>query len=158
VEVITCEKHHAAAYSSKGGRVTGRMTKGSEYGAKDLLILSQAFIRTSENPVEGTGQTRTKFWDEVAVAYSQLKKQQEAYDSHQRKKTKYNKVLLKGEFLSSDDEVDDEEIHAIIPVRTASSLQQKWSKFVQPLVTKFVTLTNRHPKKVGKVSCHLLFF
>jgi hypothetical protein len=47
VEVITCEKHHAAAYSSKGGRVTGRMTKGSEYGAKDLLILSQAFIRTS---------------------------------------------------------------------------------------------------------------
>jgi len=50
--------------------------------------------RTSENPVEGTGQTRTKFWDEVAVAYSQLKKQQEAYDSHQGKKAKYNSVLL----------------------------------------------------------------
>jgi hypothetical protein len=85
VEVITCEKHHAAAYSSKGGRVTGRMTKGSEYGAKDFLILSQAFIQSSENPVEGPGQTHTKFWVEVAVAYSQLKKQQEAYDSHQRK-------------------------------------------------------------------------
>jgi hypothetical protein len=56
-----------------------------------------------ENPVEGTGQTRTKFWYEVAVAYSQLKKQQEAYDSRQRKRTKYNEVLLRGEFLSSDD-------------------------------------------------------
>ncbi len=109
-------------------------------------------------PVEGTGQTHTKFWDEVAVAYSQLKKQQEAYNSHQRKKTKYNKVLLKVEFLSSDDEVDDDEIQVIIPVWTASSLQQKWSKFVQPLVTKFVILMNRHTKKVEKVSCHLLLF
>ena len=55
-----------------------------------------------------------KFLDEVAVAYSQLKKQQEAYDSDQRKKTKYNKVLLKGDFLSSDDEVDD-------PIRYSSA-------------------------------------
>jgi hypothetical protein len=119
-------------------------------GAKDLLILSQAFIRTSENPVEGTGQTRTKFWDEVAVVYSQLKKQQEAYDSRQRKRAKYNSVLLRGEFLSSDDDGDDEDIQVIIPLQTASSLQQKWSKFVQPLVMKFITLTHRHPIKSGE--------
>jgi len=59
-------------------------------------------------------------------------------------------VLLRGEFLGSDNSATDLEF--VIPVRTSSSLQQKWSKFVQP-VTKFVSLTNTHPKKVGKVSC-----
>jgi hypothetical protein len=88
VAVITGVKPLAAVSSSKVGKVMARITKGSECGAKDLLILSQAFIPTLENPVEGTGQTCTKFWDEVAVAYSQLKKQQEAYDSHQRKRAK----------------------------------------------------------------------
>ena len=77
-----------------GGEVTGRVTKGTEYGAKDLLILSQAFTKTSENAVEGTGQTHNKFWDEVTIAYSHLKKQQEAYDSHQQKKSKYNEVMV----------------------------------------------------------------
>jgi hypothetical protein len=101
VAVITSENPPAAALLQKVE--TGRITKGSKYWAKDLLILSQAFIWNLENPVEGTGQTRTKFWYEVAVAYSQLKKQQEAYDSRQRKRTKYNEVLLRGEFLSSDD-------------------------------------------------------
>jgi hypothetical protein len=73
---------------------------------------------------------------------------------------------LRGEFLSSDDEGDDEEIQVIIPVWTASSFQQKWSKFVQPLVTKFITLLHRHPRKSGEgklpssvilVLCILLF-
>jgi hypothetical protein len=91
-----------------------------------------------------------KFLDEVAVAYSQLKKQQEAYDSRQRKRAKYNSVLLRGEFFSSDDEGNDEDIQVIIPLWTASSLQQKWSKFVQPLVMKFITLTHRHPRKSGE--------
>jgi hypothetical protein len=150
VVAITSENPPAVVSSSKGGKVMARITKGSDYGAKDLLILSQAFIRTSENPVERTGQTHTKFWDEVAVAYSQLKKQQEAHDSCQRKRTKYNEVLLRGEFLTSDDEGGDEDIQVIIPVWTASSLQQKWSKFVQPLATKFITLTHRHPRKSGE--------
>lgn len=92
--VMPSEQPPDAVSSSKGGKVTGRITKGTEYGAKDFLILSQAFIWTSENPVKGTGQTQTKFWDKVAVAYSHLKKQQEAYDSHQQKKSKYNEVMV----------------------------------------------------------------
>jgi hypothetical protein len=90
--------------------------------------------------VEGTEKKRNKFWDEVAVAFNLLKKQQESYDRRVRKKNRYNKVMLKGDFLS-DDEDDDSE--CVLPPRTASSLQQKWSKSVLPLVTKFISLSNR---------------
>jgi hypothetical protein len=61
-------------------------------------------------------------------------------------------VLLRGEFLSSDNDNDDSDVELVLPVWTASSLQQKWSKFVLPIVTKFICLTNRCPKKVVKVS------
>jgi len=71
---------------AKVAKVSAKATKGAEYGAKDLLILSQAsFIRTSENAVEGTAKQSNKFWDEVAVSYSALKKQQEAYNNRQPK-------------------------------------------------------------------------
>ncbi len=91
------------------------------------------------------------------MCYSQLKKQQEAYDSCQQRKTKYNEVLIRGEFLSSDD--SDTYVRVVIPVRTASSHQQKWSKFVQPLVMIFVSLTNRHPQKIGEDKlCFLSYY
>jgi hypothetical protein len=55
--------------------------------------------------------------------------------------------MLKGEFLSSN---DDDDVEVIVLVCTSSSLQQKWSKFLLPLVTKFIGLTNRHPKLSGE--------
>jgi hypothetical protein len=35
---------------------------------------------------------------------------------------------------------DDDDVEYVIQVRTAGSLQQKWSKYVQPNVTKFISL------------------
>jgi hypothetical protein len=131
----------------KKAKVMSKLAKTSEYSSKDLLVLSQAFIRTSENAIEGADRKKNKFWDEVAVAYNLLKKQQESYDNRLRKKNRYNQVLLRGDFLSSDEE-DDEE--CVVPPRTASSLQQKWSKSVLPLVTKFISLTNRYPMQSGE--------
>ncbi len=131
----------------KKSKVTSKTSKTSEYSAKDLLILSQAFIRVSENAIEGTDKKRNKFWDEVAVAFHQLKKQQEAYDNRVQKKDKYNQLLMRGEFLSSD---EDDNSECVVPPRTASSLQQKWSKSVLPLVTKFISLTNRFPMESGE--------
>jgi hypothetical protein len=119
--VVSNKSQTAPSRNSKGTKVSARGTKGAEYGVKDLLILSRAFIRTSENPIDGTAQPCHKFWDDVAVVYSQLKKQQEAYDNRQQKKAKYTKVLMKGEFLSSDDEKDDD-VEVLITVRAASSL------------------------------------
>jgi hypothetical protein len=55
--------------------------------------------------------------------------------------------LFKGEYLTSDSE--DEEI-CNITSRTASSLQQKWSKFLLPYVNKYVALTIKFPIKSGK--------
>lgn len=81
------------------------------------------------------------------MAFNELKKQQEAFDSHHLKRDKYNKVLLKGQFLSDDNE---SYVEMIIPVRTSSSLPQKWSKLVLPIVTKFIMLTNRYPLLSGE--------
>jgi hypothetical protein len=134
VPVISLQSNKVS--HEKVSKVAARGPKEAEYGAKDLLILSQAFIRTLEHAAEGTAKRSNIFWDEVSVAYSALKKQQEAYDSRQKRQNKYNAVLLKGEFLSSDDNASNVEV--VIPVRTTSSLQQKWSKFVLPLVTKFI--------------------
>jgi uncharacterized Zn finger protein (UPF0148 family) len=127
--------------------------KSTEYSSKDLLVLAQSFIRVSENAVEGASQKRAKFWDEVSVAYNKLKAQQEAYDKRQRKKEKYNEVRLRGEYLCDD---SDDDVTYVIAVRTPSSLQQKWSKSLQPIVTKFISVTNRHPKVSGEGKFFLL--
>jgi len=129
-------------------------SKGSEYSAKDLLILSQAYIKTSENSIKGTSQKKNKFWDDVADVFNKLKVQQEAYDSRQQKKDKMNAARIRGDFLNND--LSEDDVQVIIPKRTPSSLQQKWSKFVLPLVTQFIALTNRHPKKSGEGKCFLI--
>jgi hypothetical protein len=54
---------------------------------------------------------------------------------------------MRGEFLSSD---EDDNSEFVVPSRTASSLQQKWSKSVLPLVRKFISLTNRFPMESGE--------
>lgn len=144
-----------AAPMKKKGKVTGKNVKSSEYSAKDLLVLSQAFIRVSENAVEGVSRKQGKFWDDVAEAYKELKTQQEAYDSRQRKKLKYNAVILRGQEMMDDDDDDD---NVIITARTSSSLQQKWSKFVLPLVTKFCSLAQRYPMSSGEGKLLLFFF
>ncbi len=145
------EKKKPNKVRAKGVKVGNRTV---EYSAKDLLVLAQSFIWVSENAIQGASQKRNKFWDDVAVAYNKLKEQQEAYDQRQKRKEKYNQVRLRGEFLSDD----DDDVEFVRCVRTASSLQQKWSKSLQPLVTKFISVTNRHPKRSGEgMFQHFLF-
>jgi hypothetical protein len=69
----------------------------------------------------------------MVAAFINLKEQQEAYESRQRKKDRYNQIVLRGEFMDSD---EDNDVEYTMQVRTAGSLQQKWSKSVQPNVTK----------------------
>jgi hypothetical protein len=129
-------------------------SKQSEYSAKDLLVLSQAFICVSDHAIAVFNRKSGKVWDDVAIAFNKLKEQQEAYNSRQRKKDKYNQILLKGDLMVSYEEDD---VEFVLQVRTAGSLQQKWSKSVQPNVTKFISLTNRYPIRSGegKVIAHL---
>ncbi len=74
-------KGRAATSKPTTNKVSAKGTRAAEYNAKDLLILSQSFIPTSENAIDGTSQKRNKFWDDVSVAFNQLKKRQEAFDS-----------------------------------------------------------------------------
>jgi hypothetical protein len=131
---------------------TGAVVRTTEYSSTELLILShQAYIKTSENAIDGTCRRQSKFWDDVSECYKKLKAQQEEYDERCRKQKRYTEHSLRrstsNEFLESS---EDEGEKQTLPPRTASSLQQKWSKFVQPLVTKFIGLTQRHPKRSGE--------
>jgi hypothetical protein len=165
-EVEEVKDDNAGSKKKKDSKPTAKSiksgVKSTEYSSKDLLVLAQSFIRVSENAVEGASQKRAKFWDEVSVAYNKLKAQQEAYDKRHRKKEKYNEVRLRGEYLCDD---SDDDVTYVIAVRTPSSLQQKWSKSLQPIVTKFISVTNRHPKVSGEgkffslvASVALMFF
>jgi len=78
------------------------------------------------------------------------------HGQRQKRKEKYNQVRLRGEFLSDDN--DDDDLESVLCVRTVSSLQQKWTKSLQPLVTKFISVTNRHPKRSSEgMLQHFLF-
>lgn len=138
--------------SKRGSDTSQKQNRSSEYSSKELLILSQAYIKTSENSIEGTSQKKTKFWDDVAENYRLLKRHQEEYDERQKKRKKYNDKSLRrsGSFLSEDSDSDEDGVVVVLPPRTASSLQQKWSKSIQPYVTKFIGLTERYPKLSGE--------
>ena len=41
----------------------------------------------------------------MAADFIKLKQQQEAYDARQRKKDRYNQIILKGDVMESDDDV-----------------------------------------------------
>jgi hypothetical protein len=131
--------------------LTGAVARTAEYSATELLILSQAYIKTSKYAIDGTCHRQSKFWDDVSECYKKLKAQQEEYDERCRKQKRYTEHSLhrstSNEFLESS---EDEGEKQTLPPRTASSLQQKWTKFVQPLVTKFIGLTQSHPKQSGE--------
>jgi hypothetical protein len=95
--------------------VTLKQPKAVDYSAKDLLVLAQAYIQTSENAIEGTSQKKNKFWDDVAEAFKHLKARQEDYDKRVQQKKIYTEVMLKGEFLSSN---DDDDVEVIVLVCT----------------------------------------
>jgi hypothetical protein len=90
--------------SSTSKLAASKQPKQADYTAKDLLVLAQAYVRTSENAIDGASQKRGKFWDDVAESFNVLKRHQEDYDRHLLQKKKYNQAILKGEFLSSDSE------------------------------------------------------
>jgi hypothetical protein len=50
---------------------------------------------------------------------------------------------------------DEEEATVLLPPHTASSLQQKWSKFIQSHVKKFKSLTIWFPRLSGEGIVHV---
>jgi hypothetical protein len=73
---------------------TGAVARTVEYFAMELLILSQAYIKTSENAIDGTCHRQSKFWDDVLECYKKLKAQQEEYDERCRKQKRYTEHSL----------------------------------------------------------------
>jgi hypothetical protein len=72
-EVIDINDEESEVGVKESKKSLAKNTKGTEYNAKDLLVLSQAFIKTSENAINGAAQKRNKFWNEVTDCFNQLK-------------------------------------------------------------------------------------
>ncbi len=119
----------------------------------EILLLSKAWISASENTLTGVSQKLTTFWDSVFKAYNTLKQQPDEYMQRQKAKDDFVQRNLCNNlagvsFDSSCFDTDDDVTQ--LPHRNVGSLQQKWSKKIQPLVFKFVGVTSRYPKRSGE--------
>jgi hypothetical protein len=59
----------AGGGKAKAIKADARATNSAEYTAKDLLVLAQAYIRTSKNAIDGIAQKQSTFWYDVAKAF-----------------------------------------------------------------------------------------
>jgi hypothetical protein len=95
-------------------------------------------------------QKFTTFWDSVLKAYNVFKEQHEQYLQRQNDKERFrlqnfcNNLASDGFDSTEESELEDT---VNLPARNVGSLQQKWSKKIQPLVFKFIGVTARYPKK-----------
>ncbi len=62
VAVISRNVQKSQAATKKPPKKNTKIGKGNKYTAKDLLILSQAYIKMSENAIDGTSKRQSKFW------------------------------------------------------------------------------------------------
>jgi hypothetical protein len=127
--------------------------RGAEYTAIEILLLSKAWISASENSLTGVSQKITTFWDSVFKAYNTLKQQHEEYMQWQKEKKEFGmKMLCNNSLGSKFDSSEDTDGGVItqLPPCNVGSLQQKWSKKIQPLDFKFVDVSNRYPKRSGE--------
>jgi hypothetical protein len=127
--------------------------RGAEYTAVGILLLSKAWISASENTLMGVSQKLTTFWDSVFKAYNTLKQQHDEYMQQQKAKDDFVQRNLCNNlagvsFDSSCFDTDDDATQ--LPHRNVGSLQQKWSKKIQPLVFKFVGVMSRYSKRSGE--------
>jgi hypothetical protein len=80
------KKNKSKGHKASGDAAAAKVIRAPEYTAKDLLVLAQAYIRTSENAIDGTAQKRSTFWDDVAKAYHEIKVAQQDFDKRQKKR------------------------------------------------------------------------
>ncbi len=62
----------------------------------------------------------------------------------------FNQILDLGVLIFFDDCLEDNGEVFQLPTRNVGSLQQKWSKKIQPLVFKFIGVMIRYPKRSGE--------
>jgi hypothetical protein len=126
--------------------------QGAEYSATEILLLSKAWISASENTLVGVNQKISTFWESVLHSYNTLKQQQEDYMQRQREKEKFRLRNLQHAAIGNGEDSDSDEDEDVyqLPTQNLNSLQQKWSKKIQPLLFKFIGITNRYPRRSGE--------
>jgi hypothetical protein len=125
--------------------------RGAEYSSTEILLLSKAWISASENALVGVSQRLSTFWESVSKAYNTLKEQHEEYMQRQSRKEHFRVRNLQrsvGNDFTSESDTDEPLFQ--LPSRNLNSLQQKWSKKIQPLVFKFIGVTHRYPRRSGE--------
>jgi len=91
----------------------------------------------------------------VLKSYSILKEQHEQYIQKENDRDRFRRSSIRSNLGSRgidifDDCVEDNGEVFQLPTRNVGSLQQKWSKKIQPLVFKFIGVTVRYPKRSGE--------
>jgi hypothetical protein len=124
--------------------------RGVEYSATEVLLLSKAWILASENSLVGVHQKMNTFWESVLQRYNVFKQQHDDYMVREKEKDNFRiRNLNRAAFMEENIPEVAEDV-PLLPVRNVGSLQQKWSKKVQPLIIKFIGVMKRYPKRSGE--------
>ena len=99
------------------------------FNEQEVLLLAQAFMRESLDPIRGTSKKADVMWNDIEQTYNRLRQEHDA-----RKLAR----------LSIDD------AHTPLPERMKGALRSQWTKSIQPAVNKFAGIHHRYPIKSGE--------
>jgi hypothetical protein len=103
----------------------------------------------SENSLVGVHQKMNTFWESVLQRYNVFKQQHDDYMVREREKDNFHIRNLNRAAFMEDNIPEVAKDIPLLPVRNVGSLQQKWSKKVQPLIFTFIVVMKRYPKRNG---------
>lgn len=115
--------------SQKDVKPTRPKPRSQGFTAQEILMLAQAYMRESLDPINGTSKKADVMWKDICQSYNKLRQE---YDRG------------KIERLSAD------KPYTPLPERPTPSLKNHWTKYIQPAVNKFVGIQHRHPIESGE--------
>ena len=106
-----------------------RSKRSQGFTAQEVLMLAQAYMRESLDPINGTSKKADAMWKDICHAYNKMRQD---FDRH------------KIENLSQD------KSYTPLPERPSPSLKNHWTKYIQPAVNKFAGMHHRNPIESGE--------
>lgn len=132
------------AGTQEGGGVSRR---GFSYTATEDLMVAKAYIRATEDSINGSKQKLTLFKAKLASTYRLIKKEQEQFERVDSQKPSHLRVFQNATGTTSRGPEP-------YPARTGSSIYQHFKGKIQPEVIKFISVRNQ----VSNVDASWLFY
>ena len=112
---------------NSSGESVSACCRPAAFGSEELLLVSKAFMKVSNNAKHSTDKKAEKFWDEVCSTFE--------------------------EFVASANKMNETNVY-FCPIETgrdAESIRNCWKRRIQPAVQKFAGIIYNTPPSSGEV-------